>query len=337
MKKLALLFLFLIPLTFAWQGIAMAAVGISAAMLGIIYMVGMGFGISELQMMAKEELFQLIAFGIMLTIFVGGNSILDAISTNDAFTQGATGDATTMQEAAESYLDKTIHDIRIYIFNKIATWDIQISQEASKASTCNVMNMGYSVSGCGGYTVLASPLALAGNIAGFTIGELSAMKRLLDLTQAYALILLLPIGIILRTVKFTRGAGGLIIALAIALHIMLPAGIIFTEMLVETFIASEQGEGYNVDMWSESADLILKCNAADAGNAGLGSVGHDNTDKAQETYDNLARTIRSYTVIILLRGIFGPIISLLMVITSIKAITSLAGAEIDVTAISRFV
>jgi len=320
----------MVPMAFAaWQNIALLAFGISAGLLAVIYMVGFGFGLNEMQMMAKEELVQLIVFGLLLATLVGGDSILNSISTNEGLAQGSA----TMQDAATLIIDDIIDDSG-EIMDQISSYDLQISREASKSSQCSIMGMGYTVSGCGGYTVLAAPLSIAGNIVGFSIGELSAMKRLIQITKEFALNLLLPLGIVLRTVKFTRGAGGLLIALGVALYIMLPAGIIFNEMMAATFL--DDDDEFDAELvYGPAAPTanIAECNAGDA--ASLTTTG--NEDNAKEAYRGLRSDIRKYIYTALVRATLGPVISLLLVAASIKAITSLAGAEIDISAISRFV
>jgi hypothetical protein len=328
MKRM-LLFLLLIPMAFAaWQGIAALAMGISFTILAVVYMVGFGFGVSQLQLMAKEELFQLIALGVLIVALVGADSLLNSISTSPAFAQGYP----TMQEAAKGIIDETLVDIQV-LFDNLAGYDKKISTEASKASQCNIMGMGYTVSGCGGYTILAAPLSMAGSITGFAIGELSAMKRLIDISETFALTLLLPVGILLRTLKITRGAGGLLIAFGVSLHIMLPAGIIFNEMLAATFMADPDA---SLDYQpSTTAVSIPGCNPGET-TPFFGSA-TENELNAIEAFHNMKEEIRRQLYTVLIRATLGPVISLLMLAASIRALTSIAGAEVDVSAISRFI
>jgi hypothetical protein len=216
--------------------------------------------------------------------------------------------------------------------------------------------------------MLSTPLSMAGGITGFAVGELSAMMRLIQISEQFALTLLLPVGILLRTLKVTRGAGGLLIALGISMHIMLPAGVIFNEMLAVTFLDDTvASKDYKPDMKLVS---LKKCNP---GSTGVGFVDLDgaledwltlgglygdlfdafddfmdgmdieeedlspNDSGAIMGYTSLRHSIRSYLFQVLIRATLGPVIALLMMAASIKSLTSIAGSEVDVTAISRFV
>lgn len=327
MKKLLILLL-LVPLAFAaWQSVALMAMGISAGILAVIFMVGVGFSIQEMQLMAKDEFYQLLVLGLLMAGLVASDGVLNAISTNPAFLEGS---ATTMQQSARNIIDTNINEMSGILTN-VRNLDKSASIENSKAGQCNIMGMGYSVSGCGSYSMLATPISMSGGIIGFTLGELSAIQRLIQISETYALVLLLPLGIVLRTVKLTRGAGGLLIALGVSLHIMLPAGIIFTEMLASTFVASSDYTGY-----SGSGSITLPaCNPSNAVAQTGGKT--DNENNVIETYYEMKDAVRAWLVSALIKATLGPVIALLLMVTSIKALTSVAGAEVDVSAISRFV
>ena len=340
MKKL-LLALMLVPLAFAaWESTAAIAIVVSATILGALYAVGSGFGINELQLTAKEEFFQLIALMVMMVTLVGTNGLINSISTNDAFAQ----DSATLQDAAISIIDST--KVRLdTIFITLANHDLDVSKEASKAAQCSFMGIGYSISGCGGFSMLSTPLSMGGGIAGFAIGELSAMRKLLDISKAYALNFILPLGIVLRTFKFTRGAGGFLIALAVSMHILLPAGVVFNEMLAVTFAGSSSFGEYS----SPASGGINECNAADVSAYSIDSINingatytptdplNSNEAGAIQSYSGLRMDIRSYMYDAMIRATLGPVLALLMMMAGIRAIGAVAGADVDVSPIARFV
>ncbi len=349
MKRL-LLFILLMPLAFAWEGLAAAAITTSALLLAVIYMVAIGFGINELKMMAKEEFFQLIAAALLVVLLVGTNGVLNEISTSPAFREGS---AQTLQETATLIVNRWNTDMNA-IFLNIRNNDIAASIEGSKGSQCNIAGLGFSVSSCGAYSMLATPFSMAGGIAGFALGELAAIKRLILISDEFALALLLPLGIVLRTLKFTRGAGGLLIALGISLHILLPGGIVFADMLGQTFIESDQTTDYRYENFY---DVTFSCNPGDTqpGLFGANSINipsgvntidanritgvpmTDNEKNAIEGFAALKGNLRKYLFVILAQATMGPVLALMMVVGGIRAISALAGSEVDVSAISRFV
>ncbi|MBI5046620.1 hypothetical protein HZC07_02715 [Candidatus Micrarchaeota archaeon] len=329
MKKIAVVIglIFLMPIAFAaWETTAALAFATSAVLLAIVYMIAIGFSINELQMMVKEEFFQLIVAALLVAVLFGANGLINKISTNSAFTQGGSD----LQSVAVSTIDNTTINMT-RAFNLIGAADKNISIEASKASSCSVQQIGFSMSGCGGFTMLSTPLSMAGGITGFALGELGAMKRLLVLSQNFALLLLLPVGILLRTFKITRGAGGLIIAIAISLHIMLPASIVFNSMMSATFFESTEPTAAAASQAYKGQPTFngLECQAQDSG--------IQNENAAVSSYNLLRADLRKYLYVILIEATLGPVLALLVTMASIRALSAVAGAEVDISAISRFV
>jgi hypothetical protein len=326
MGKLTFIFLIaFIPAAFAggWEGTAAMALAISGGFLGITYAVGMGLGINELQIMSKEELYQLIATGLLVALLVGGNNVIDGLSGG----MGSGGQ--NLQDTAISVIDDTLTNPTsgmLGIYNSVTTIDNKVAKESSKTMSCSIVSIGYTVSACGGYSMLSTPLSMSGSIVGFAIGELYSMKRLINISKNYAMSLLLPIGIVLRTFKFTRGAGGFLIAVAISMHILIPAGILFNQMLVDTFIA-EAGSGYSGGL----STTVEDCDPS----SGIGVYGGD--QGAQDTLALFRTDLQQVVFSVLVRGTLGPVLALLIMTAGIRALTSLGGAEVDVSALGRFV
>lgn len=327
MGKLTIVFLIaLMPAAFAaggWEGTAAMALAISGGFLGIAFMVGMGFGINELQIMSKEEFYQLIATGLLVALLVGGNNVIDGLSA------GLGSGGQNLQDTGIAIIDDTLTNAQygmLGIYNSVTQMDNQIAKESSKTMSCSIVSIGYTVSACGGYSMLSTPLSMSGSIVGFAIGELYSMKRLINISKNYAMSLLLPIGIVLRTFKFTRGAGGFLIATAISMHILIPAGILFNQMLVDTFIA-EAGAGYNGGL----STAVSECDP----DAGIGVYGGDTG--AQDTLATFRTDLQQVVFSVLVRGTLGPVLALLIMTAGIRALTSLGGAEVDVSALGRFV
>jgi len=327
MGKLSIVFLMaLVPAAFAaggWEGTAAMAIAISGGFLGIAYMVGMGFGINELQIMSKDEFYQLIATGLLVALLVGSNNVIDGLSA------GLGSGGQNLQDTGIAIIDDTLTNPGyglMGIYNSVTQMDNQVAKESSKTMSCSIVSIGYTVSACGGYSMLSTPLSMSGSIVGFAVGELFSMKRLINISKNYAMSLLLPIGIVLRTFKFTRGAGGFLIATAISMHILIPAGILFNQMLVDTFIA-EAGAGYNGGL----STTVSECDP----DAGIGVYGGDTG--AQDTLEIFRTDLQQVVFSVLVRGTLGPVLALLIMTAGIRALTSLGGAEVDVSALGRFV
>jgi hypothetical protein len=325
MKGKALLVLFLlVSASFAaWQDTAALAMLTSLILIAVVYMIGFGFGVDALTGLAKDEVYQLIALAIMVSVFYGANSFIDGLSTNSDLTQGAP----TLQLAALYSLNDSISSLSS-AYSDVRAVDQSAGIAGSQVLSCNLQGIGYSVSGCGGFSMLAGPFSLAGTIMGFALGEMSATYRLIDISVNYGLTLLLPLGIVLRTFRFTRGAGGFLIALAISLYLLLPMGIVFVDILGQSFLASPDAAGYQPGSASLSG-LSVSCSPGD--------VGDTNSNAAISVYNSLTAAIPSYIYLIFVKATLGPVVAVLMMSAGIRAITSLAGAEVDVSALSRVV
>lgn len=329
--RVALILLAFASLSFAasgWEGTAMVAIAISAGFLGVAYATGVGFGVNELQMLAKEELYQLIATGVLVVLLVGSNNVIDGMSS--AF---GDGEFTTLQSTADGLIDGTLtnsEDGMETLFGDLMSLDNTIAREGARMISCSIVSIGYTVSACGGYSMLSTPLSMGSGILGFAIGELYSMKKLIDISTSFAMNLLLPLGIVLRTFKITRGAGGFLIAMGISMHILLPMGIVFNQMLVDTFLADPAGSGYDGGMTAS----VPECDPDDVLFSGLGE---SQAEKAIGLMYDLRDDLRKVVFSVLVRGTLGPVLSLLMMAAGIRAISSLAGAEVDVSALGRFI
>ena len=319
-----------------WLNAAAIALGIGVILVALAYAVGMAFSLNELMAVAKEELFQVLAVGVMLAVFIGSNNLLNSISVIFA-----DNTSPTLQGAALNSLNSILKD-DTNLLGVVANYDLESSKEAAKSSQCNLIKGGYSVSGCGGFGMLAAPISLAGSSLGFAISEAAAMKRLVELANFLALPLLLPVGIILRTFKITRGAGGLLMAVAISMHVMLPLGVIFNEMLGATFLADPVSAPYKGTI----KNVEFSCDPQDTGSFPLTDVKaafdsdalkNTNEYKAIQSYNDLRANLRKYLYSVIIRSSIGPMLALTLFITSIRSLSSLLGAEVDVTSIARFV
>jgi hypothetical protein len=333
-----LCFLCITPTTFAaggWEGTAALAIAASAGFLGVAYAAGIGFGVNELQIMAKEEFYQLAATGLLVVLLVGGNNLLD-------WGSNALGsESANLQALANNTINLILSDPSDDVdgleemYQNVTGYDNKLAKESSKTTSCNVLSIGYSVSACGGFSMLNAPVSMSGGILGFAIGELYSMKRLIAISTTYSLSMILPFGILLRTFKATRGAGGLLIAVAVSMHILLPAGMVFNNILADTFLADPASDGYSGKMETN----IPNCASDKVPRSGAGGMNmpDDQGEAAKDILDDLHADLRRVVFNVLVKGTLGPVLSLLMMVAGIRALSSLAGAEVDVTSLGRFV
>jgi hypothetical protein len=351
-KKTMMMLLFLFAISFAasppWHGTAVLAMMISLTLLTITYMVGQGFGIKELLILSKEEFYQVLVLGVMIVALTGTDSVFNTLSQ----TEELSGTEATMQDAAITSIETSLTNMSSAM-DDIKGFDNSIAKEASKGMSCSILGIGYSVSGCGGFAMLATPFSLVGSILGFASGALYGALRLLEISQAYALTLLLPLGIILRTFRITRGAGGLLIAAGISTFLLLPLGILIVDKFGDAFTdsVSSLADGSpdrayvdpvpSFDVECNPGSTLPALRAATAITGGLVSIAEmatsdNNEERAIGTYLTLRQNMKHYIFLILVKGTLGPAVALLMMVSGIRALTAIAGAEIDVSALGRF-
>ncbi|MEM2909326.1 MAG: hypothetical protein QW171_04155 [Candidatus Bilamarchaeaceae archaeon] len=314
-----------------WLELAAGATMLSVILIAVVYAIGIGFDVNELKVLAKEELFQLLVVVILIIGLLGADGVLNAISGSAEFARGEP----TLQDAAAKSLNETLNNLSTCL-EKVASMDKASSMEASRSDSCIIAGGGYGVSACGGYSMLTTPLGMAGSIISFAIAEISSVQKIISVSKQFALSLLLPFGILLRTFRFTRGAGGFLIALGIALYILVPLGIVFVDMLCDKFdyvVHSDPNAHSSLKASSiyfeEPANVNIKeCEA--------GRTWIDVGKSAVDSFNNMRGELKKYVYIVLIKGTLGPLLSLLLFITGLRALTVVFGAPVDVSAIARF-
>ncbi len=328
MRRLTLGFFILLlfsQLAFAqWESVAAISVITSAAMLGLLYMIGFGFGIHELILSSKEEAYQLVVviamIGGLIIVQTGGDAIFGAMA----------GYSTTIQDTAKSDADAMITNLASE-FGVLATLENDVAYQGSRSLSCTLFTVGHTISGCGGYSMVSPAISGVEATVGLGIAELSSLSRLMMIGKEYSFLLLLPVGIILRTFKITRGAGGLIIALAIALYFVLPLMIITMFGIADQFKNSSAGASYKAGLPSMN---VIECVPQDTDD---GTGEGTNPGRAMNILDQMIAATPQYIFAPLIYGIITPAIALLGTIASLRALASISGADIDVSALSKVI
>jgi hypothetical protein len=114
-------------------------------------------------------------------------------------------------------------------------FNAKVGAVSSVSAFCNLMGAGLTVAGCSAYGVLRGPVGQLLNAQGLGLIELRAQQLLLSIASNYALTLLLPLGLLLRCLHFSRKAGGTLIALALSIYIVLPISIVLAQSLADGF------------------------------------------------------------------------------------------------------
>ncbi|MCL4404851.1 hypothetical protein M1583_02590 [Candidatus Marsarchaeota archaeon] len=139
---------------------------------------------------------------------------------------------------------------------------------------------------------------------------------------------LLPIGMVLRTLYFTRRLGGAIMAIAISLFIILPMSYILDASIVQNY--SQTSTAQFVSATESSLHQLYGSNSSKSGNytsTGLDTVISD-ASSVISTAENSLLSIFRGIVIIVVEVIILPIFSLILTAISAREFARILGTEV---------
>jgi len=198
-------------------GMAVAVIIVTASIVlaGILIGVGRAFGYKRLENFGMQELVQSVINAAIIGALASVIALISGISASVVTEQCTTGDA-------PAQLACVLSGLKTSIFGML--------QEAIKTSEL----LGYYQSlvlNFNAFTI--QPFVNLNSVSGVLSSQILTIQLLLILTQLNAqildfvsqnaIIILLPLGLVLRTLFATRRAGGFMIALAIGLYLFYPS------------------------------------------------------------------------------------------------------------------
>jgi hypothetical protein len=321
LRILALLMIMLAGSAFAadpqpWLGTAVTALMLSFTILGILYAVSIGFSLNDMKFLATEEMYQLIMTAVMIVLLFSLET-----ATNDVFSSIAPN----LQDAGLERIGASL-DSQVTTYEAVRDYMVAIIPQSTKSQYCGLSGAGFNIAPCGSFSALSAPLTLALQALSLSIAELSSLKVLALFGKTYSFTLLLPVGIILRTLRFTRGAGALFIGLAVSLYLFVP----ITAIFMDDITAPSAPSGSSLDLPDVGAQ---ECDVQDFST----EVGfsYANADNAKEHFSALEDAVGGYLYLFLVRGTMFTIVTLLAFFAAFRWISRLAGAEVDISALMR--
>ncbi len=326
-KKL-FIFLILTSLSFAsWQTIAGLTILTSFSILIILFVIGYGFGMEELKILSKDEMYQLLVTIILIALLVSAEGFLNSFSESLG---SYTGETKTIQLLALDSLNDSMGN-SMQILSELRTFSQEIGFQATQSTYCNLLGSGIFTSPCGAYNTPLPSIAVASQMLSLSLAEFGSLYFLITLGMNYAFNFILPLGLILRTLKITRGAGAFFIALGICLYFILPLSILSLNLLIGSYESTN-----NITIPNLSLSNSLYCSTAD-------SV-PENINKIQTLLSTYMFTspipgeidvVESLTFYFLISSTFLVVITMLIFLVSLQALTSICGAEVDVSVLGK--
>jgi len=362
MKKFILL-LAIISLSFAaadWQALAILAAFSALIVLIILYLISYAVDSREMRMMARGEMFQVFITMMFIVLFVSFDGYSNALMSG--------GISEAFGETSENHID---YAMALLEENADYQWDvlkaltenltIPLGSMASTSATCGVLGASFSYPGCIGIQVPFSSLMFATNVMVSAMLANNSQIILLKLAETFFFPILLPLGLFLRCFQFTRGAGGLLIAIAVAFYFIFPISIVLT-----TAMANKVDMGDPMDLIPDEGEIKYPSdNFGSEFTAGLDSAGdivaaiatggtsmlfHEiksecnpldmdaNAGRKQANRivgDEGGPMVDSLLYLFFVQGLFSTMLNILITLSAVRGLSKVFGTEVDISALAR--
>ncbi len=197
------------------MSVAVIIVTASIALAGILIGVGRAFNYKRLENFGVEELVQSVINAAIIGALASVIALISGISSSLVTAQCGTGDAPTQ-------LGCTLSGLKVSLFSMfqetVRALDI-VGYYQTLVLNFNV----FSIQPFGNLSSISNVLSSQVFTMQILMILLELNIQMLKFVETNALVLLLPIGLVLRTLFATRKAGGVLIAMAIGLYLFYPS------------------------------------------------------------------------------------------------------------------
>ena len=299
-----------------WQPVAMLAVMSAFAIVSLAYMLSVFFNIDGLKKWAKAEFYQACASAVLVAFLL----FMMDVMVNQGF-QTMIGGMNPYKKAY-AYLDGVMASLDA-IYRSVYTVNFPLEFLKSFSFYFNASGLDFSP-----FELLLSPiieqLHFQAHVVTIAAISTAGQKALIHLFYNTGFSLFIPAGVLLRVFPWSRGAGGLLIALGIGLSIVYP--VMFTYVALMSENPSEVQNKAN-----QLGNSIGGFNMSDYG--ACASDFSTATDVA--THRVLSPELRNASAWILgwvsgvwLKIFYYPMLILVVTFTFIRTISPLLGSDI---------
>jgi hypothetical protein len=316
----------------------MGHLAITALLVGLLV-----FALSEVE----------LAAGNATCVVSGINGMCGGSSTSGTYMScnGAPGGGTCQHVSGVSLSGWALNAINAengtlnaFLANAVS-YNNKVSETAATSGYCMMLGTGFSVAGCSAWGALRGPVGQMVNAAGMGAMELGAMRILIALNGfsafgtfsgiSYTMSLLMPLGIILRSLYFTRKAGDTLISLALSLYFVMPAAFIVGNAMADNFIKNPNYSAYGLPITLDTG-RVSNCDPYDPSETDLINAFHaieNSPDPANFiTYPSLADRLLFFVIV---RITLVAVFALTATMAATRAIGMAFGADIEVMNIAR--
>lgn len=300
-----------------WGPIAMSGVLVAFLVSALAYMIGIGFDLRELRMWAKSELYQAFASAVL----VGGLIALSYVMLDE-------GMAVILGQGANPF------NIGFNYLESIARPMIDAARTVYTANFyVEAVSTFYSYQNMGGgqhnfllflKPLISDPLHLALHFIIQVLIVVYFQEAMLSFFQQKMFSVLLPLGVFLRTFPVTRGAGGLIIAIAIGFFFVYPTMFAFVARMAEGGASMEEALAL-----AKASTVGIDFSQYSACEHDFESAAKVGEEQASPAVIAKVNQFHSFIPPILLKAIFYPMIIMAVTISFIRIMAPLLGSDIS--------
>ncbi|MCP4646340.1 MAG: hypothetical protein GY852_01225 [bacterium] len=358
MKKLVFL-LAIISLSFAaadWQAMAVLAAFAALTVLIILYIISYAVDSREMRMMARGEMFQVFITMMFIVLFVSFDGYSNALVSG--------GISEAFGETSENHIDYAlalVEESADYQWGVLKTLTedltIPLGSMASTSATCGILGASFSYPGCIGIQVPFSSLMFATNVMVSAMLANNSQIILLKLAENFFFPILLPLGLFFRCFQFTRGAGGLLIAIAVAFYFIFPISIVLTTAMAnkvdmgepdipDDIVYPSEHFGSEFTAGLDSAGDIIAAIATGGASMLFAEINSEcnpldmdasagRTQAKRIVGSNGDDLVDPLLYIFFVQGLFSTMLNILITLAAVRGLSKVFGAEVDISALAR--
>lgn len=308
--------------TATWMPIFITTIAALVAIATLVYMLGIALGMMNLKMWAKAEFINALAMVMLVAVLIVSlnaalgfsKSIASSVYNLSLMNDGVEGEASVDHFwLARTYLKQGLQCER-WVYR--AAFMLNMWYEPFEKITSDVA--GPEGTGGGIFGIMSGFLHyVTGNLTYLMVFQY-VQYRFLDLIEVMMMPLFLPIGIVLRTFPPTRGAGGLMMAVALGFYFVFPMSYVFI------YASAPDSGGLCLDIKDETVPTSDACytNLADI------YVQRGIVKTNQGAMEGLAEKISAAAAGFLFHALFYPLVCLIVTFTFIRQVSAILGADL---------
>ena len=331
--------------------IALALIAITISIGGILLGLGYALDDKKLKELAKAELITAIINGIILGALIASFSPSGLVSTaisgiTNNVSQGYSCPPQMSYNSAICFAYDYVAGVNyVHVYNSTypTIFDSTVSLLAPLSVAYATLSIVNSMSFSLGLISFGISGAMKPLITGIgyiidaltvTLVSVEVQGYLLTFISASAMSILMPIGIILRCLYFTRALGGAILAITIGLFAILPMTYVLDASIVNsytTILTNSSATNILSNATNVQGTLLNAVSAYQSGKTNsTGTLGQINTllSGFTSSFQHFLSDIANFVAIIIVEAFILPAFSIILTVIAIRELARTLGAEV---------